>query len=93
MCDRFEAQESGNVLALLLSMWSLVLLLINYTAARYSIDEGPAIDVDLFWHWHMLQTEQYHRDCNTLFNIALVHQPKSDGHMFVDGEEHALVVR
>ena len=40
-------------------------------------DHGPAPDriVDIVWHTHILFTEKYHEDCETLFGEYLHHRP------------------
>jgi hypothetical protein len=35
----------------------------------------PNKEVDLFWHQHILDTEKYARDCQTLFGAFLHHYP------------------
>lgn len=36
---------------------------------------SPTVDVDVFWHYHILDTMKYARDCQTLFGEFLHHYP------------------
>lgn len=36
---------------------------------------SPTVDVDTFWHYHILDTLKYARDCNALFGYFLHHYP------------------
>lgn len=36
---------------------------------------SPVVEVDKFWHAHILDTERYHRDCMKLFGRYLHHNP------------------
>ena len=36
---------------------------------------SPTVDVDTFWHYHILDTMKYARDCDTLFGFFLHHYP------------------
>jgi len=40
-------------------------------------DEGasPTVDVDTFWHYHILDTMKYARDCEATFGFFLHHYP------------------
>lgn len=35
----------------------------------------PSADVDYFWHFHILDTQRYAADCETLFGYFLHHEP------------------
>ncbi|MBQ70729.1 MAG: hypothetical protein CMA65_04485 [Euryarchaeota archaeon] len=35
----------------------------------------PTDDIDMIWHSHILDTEQYAKDCNSLFGEFLHHEP------------------
>lgn len=35
----------------------------------------PSVEVDTFWHYHILDTMQYARDCATVFGYFLHHDP------------------
>ena len=35
----------------------------------------PTDDIDMIWHTHILDTEQYAKDCNDLFGTFLHHNP------------------
>ncbi len=37
----------------------------------------PSPDIDEFWHLHILQTQQYHKDCLNIFGKYLHHQPEN----------------
>jgi hypothetical protein len=39
----------------------------------------PDKDVDLYWHAHILHTEQYMMDCQRYFGYFLHHRPNTDG--------------
>jgi len=47
-----------------------------YLAAKYGA-ENLEIDglQDLFWHQHILDTQNYHIDCNNIFGYFLHHNP------------------
>ena len=36
---------------------------------------SPTMDVDMFWHYHILDTMKYARDCEALFGNFLHHYP------------------
>lgn len=36
---------------------------------------SPTVDVDTFWHYHILDTMKYARDCETAFGFFLHHYP------------------
>lgn len=36
---------------------------------------APNVDVDTFWHYHILDTQKYARDCHALFGFFLHHYP------------------
>lgn len=36
---------------------------------------APSVDVDTFWHYHILDTQKYARDCHALFGFFLHHYP------------------
>ncbi|RZA32358.1 MAG: glycine-rich domain-containing protein-like [Lysobacteraceae bacterium] len=38
-------------------------------------DASPTVDVDTFWHYHILDTMKYARDCEALFGYFLHHYP------------------
>lgn len=38
----------------------------------------PSFDIDTFWHWHILDTEAYHRDCNLIFGRYMHHHPLAE---------------
>lgn len=40
---------------------------------QYSLP--PSIEIDEFWHNHILFTEKYHRDCKKIFGKFLHHNP------------------
>jgi hypothetical protein len=35
----------------------------------------PSLDIDEFWHYHILDTEKYVKDCQIIFVIYLPHYP------------------
>ncbi len=46
-----------------------------------ALDEGankllPSQAVDIVWHTHILFTQQYHEDCQTIFGAYLHHHPQ-----------------
>lgn len=48
---------------------------------------APPKDVDTFWHYHILDTRKYARDCETLFGHFLHHRPNLGlGDAKADGE-------
>lgn len=44
---------------------------------------APSMDVDRLWHYHILDTEKYARDCQTVFGYFLHHYP----YLGLGGEE------
>ena len=38
-------------------------------------EASPTVDVDIFWHYHILDTMKYARDCEALFGYFLHHYP------------------
>lgn len=38
-------------------------------------DIVPHLDIDIFWHQHILDTEKYARDCEAIFGFFLHHFP------------------
>ncbi|BDT57996.1 hypothetical protein MasN3_14900 [Massilia varians] len=38
-------------------------------------EASPTVDVDIFWHYHILDTMKYARDCAALFGYFLHHYP------------------
>ncbi len=38
-------------------------------------DTAPLVDVDVFWHYHILDTMKYARDCEAAFGYFLHHYP------------------
>ena len=36
---------------------------------------APLVDVDIFWHYHILDTMKYHADCDAVFGYYLHHFP------------------
>jgi hypothetical protein len=39
---------------------------------------SPGLDVDQFWHFHILDTMKYARDCDDAFGYFLHHQPDTE---------------
>lgn len=47
-----------------------------YLMKKFPEDElAPSMDVDKFWHYHILDTAKYARDCDELFGYFLHHYP------------------
>lgn len=57
-------------------------LFINY---KYDFNPPPSEEIDEFWHSHILDTEQYHRDTMGIFGHYLHHYP----YMGIDGKTTA----
>ncbi len=38
-------------------------------------DASPTVDVDIFWHYHILDTMKYAQDCEAVFGYFLHHYP------------------
>jgi len=38
-------------------------------------EASPSVDVDTFWHYHILDTQKYAQDCEVLFGYFLHHYP------------------
>lgn len=49
----------------------------DYFATEVPIGEKPSPDpvVDIVWHTHILFTQKYHEDCETIFGHYLHHEP------------------
>lgn len=45
-------------------------------------------DLDVFWHYHILDTQKYHQDCDKIFGYYLHHDPK-----VADKIEHMIAVK
>ena len=41
-------------------------------------DDGPTIDLDIFWHAHILAPELYEIDVVRLYGKVIWHRPKAD---------------
>lgn len=47
-----------------------------YLMKKYpDAEASPTVDVDIFWHYHILDTMKYARDCETVFGYFLHHYP------------------
>ncbi|MGI4718576.1 MAG: glycine-rich domain-containing protein [Janthinobacterium lividum] len=47
-----------------------------YLMKKYpDAEASPTVDVDTFWHYHILDTMKYARDCETVFGYFLHHYP------------------
>jgi hypothetical protein len=46
-------------------------------------DTAPLVDVDTFWHYHILDTRKYAADCEQVFGYFLHHHP----YVGMDGSE------
>jgi hypothetical protein len=59
---------------------------------------SPTVDVDTFWHYHILDTMKYARDCQAVFGYFLHHYPyvgigeESDDSERVSGGEWMLAI-
>lgn len=40
-----------------------------------SLGLPPSNDIDVFWHYHILDTRKYHADCQKIFGYYLHHNP------------------
>ncbi|WP_292040409.1 glycine-rich domain-containing protein [Massilia sp. UBA6681] len=47
-------------------------------------EASPTVDVDIFWHYHILDTMKYARDCEALFGYFLHHYP----YVGIGADEH-----
>ena len=56
---------------------------------KYPDDQAsPTVDVDTFWHYHILDTMKYARDCEAVFGYFLHHYPYVGiGEQAVEGEQ------
>ncbi len=53
----------------------------NYLLLRLlypNIDLPPSREIDEFWHNHILHTQKYHKDCESIFGYYLHHNPHSN---------------
>lgn len=46
-----------------------------YSTDPYSKDNVPSIPIDAFWHYHILDTVKYARDCQDVFGCFVHHNP------------------
>lgn len=47
-----------------------------YLAKKFPLEQAaPCFDVDVFWHYHILDTMKYAADCETVFGYFLHHFP------------------
>lgn len=49
-------------------------LFLNYKYPDHGI-LPPSIDIDEFWHYHILDTQKYAKDCQTIFGRFIHHYP------------------
>jgi hypothetical protein len=57
-----------------------------YLMHAYPHEEtAPTVDVDTFWHYHILDTMKYARDCEATFGYFMHHYP----HLGMEGEHDA----
>ncbi len=50
----------------------------NYLFLRWKYKEillPPSIEIDEYWHEHILNTQKYHDDCEEIFGYYLHHEP------------------
>jgi hypothetical protein len=52
-------------------------------------EASPTVDVDTFWHYHILDTLKYARDCEALFGYFLHHYPYVGIGAGASDEDHA----
>jgi hypothetical protein len=53
---------------------------------------APLLDVDMFWHYHILDTRKYAADCEQAFGYFLHHNPAvALGDTALDAAEHAAL--
>ena len=45
---------------------------------RHAYDLPPSVEIDEFWHMHIIHTKQYHQDCEKLFGEYLHHDPAGE---------------
>ena len=50
---------------------------------------SPSADVDAFWHFHILDTVKYARDCDKAFGYFLHHKPDAEFDDVVE-DKHAV---
>jgi len=56
---------------------------LDWLAKQKEIDEntdltGPPIDIDIFWHAHIIHTEKYVNDLKAILGFVFFHQPQAD---------------
>lgn len=51
-------------------------------------EASPTVDVDTFWHYHILDTQKYAVDCEVLFGYFLHHDPYVGIGAGASGDEH-----
>lgn len=69
LMDRWSHKEAANTLQL----YKNFLFLKKKYGADHKIP--PSLDIDEFWHYHILDTEKYHQDCKAIFGSYLDHYP------------------
>lgn len=61
-----------------------------YLMKKYPNEElSPTMDVDVFWHYHILDTMKYAKDCEQVFGYFLHHYPYVGLGENVDPADHA----
>lgn len=61
-------------------------------AKMYPQEEmAPQIDVDIFWHHHILDTMKYAADCQQIFGYFLHHSPQSGPRSEADEARHEVM--
>lgn len=48
---------------------------LNAAVALSDANLSPTEDVDTFWHWHILDTRKYRKDCLNEFGVIVDHNP------------------
>ncbi|MCC2971864.1 glycine-rich domain-containing protein-like [Massilia sp. IC2-476] len=52
-------------------------------------EASPTVDVDIFWHYHILDTLKYARDCEAVFGYFLHHYPYVGMGASANDDDHA----
>ncbi len=46
-----------------------------YVCWKFKESIQPTVDIDHFWHYHILSTKKYLQDCNKIFGKYIHHNP------------------
>ena len=75
MQDPFKPDMTENEILIAVKQYKRFL---NLKIKYPNLNLVPTDDIDMIWHAHILDTEQYAKDCANLFGTFLHHNPFSE---------------